>query len=175
MSTAQWILNIVLLAWVLTWNVGTRAVALRTFALPAVVVVAAAFAFLRDLPTAGNDPRLEIAGALIGLVLGGVSALLTRVERTAEGRLVVRAGLAFAALWVVVVAGRVAFAEWATHAGARSVGEFSVRHAITGADAWTAAFVLLALGMVLGRYLSTGLTVVRQARTTDTITSGGAA
>jgi hypothetical protein len=39
---------------------------------------------------------------------------------------------------VLVVVGRVAFVEWAAHGGARAVGEFSLRHDITGAAAWAA-------------------------------------
>ncbi len=50
-----------------------------------------------------------------------------------------------------MIAGRVVFAEWANGSGAQAVGRFSMEHAITGADAWTAAFVVMALGMVLAR------------------------
>ena len=35
-----------------------------------------------------------------------------------------------------------------------TVGMFSRDHAITGADAWTAAFVVMALGMVLARTIA---------------------
>ena len=161
MSTSQWLLNLALLAFVLGRNLGARAVAVRTFLLPAAVVAAAAAGFLRSVPTAGHDVRLEAAGALTGVALGVVSALLTQVEER-RGRLVVSAGVAFAALWVVVVGGRVAFAEWATHSGSRTVAEFSVRHQITGADAWTAAFVLMALAMVVARYAVTGWAVLRR-------------
>jgi hypothetical protein len=65
-----------------------------------------------------------------------------------------------------VIGGRVAFAEWATHTGARTVGEFSVRHQITGADAWTAAFVLMAVAMVVVRYAATALVAGARARRT---------
>jgi hypothetical protein len=156
MSTAQWILNLALLAWVLLRNVGTRPVTRATFLVPLLVVAVAVDVFLGDLPTAGNDLWLEMAGAATGLLLGVLAALLSRVDHR-EDVLVVRAGLAFAGLWVIVIGGRVAFAEWATHAGARSIGEFSMRHQITGADAWTAAFVLLAVAMVLARLVVTGV------------------
>jgi hypothetical protein len=170
MSTAQWLLNLALLAFVLGRNLGVRPVTTGTFLLPAVVVAAAAAGFLRDLPTSGNDVELEAAGAAAGLLLGVVSALLTRVE-VRRGRLVVSAGGAFAALWVLVVGGRVAFAEWATHSGGRAVAEFSVRHQITGADAWTAAFVLMALAMVVARYVVTGGVVLRAQRSSDLLAS----
>jgi hypothetical protein len=164
MSTAQWILNCTLLGWVLTRNLGTKPLTRGTFLVPAAVVAAGAWTFLRDVPTQGNDVRLELLGTGAGAVLGLVAAALTRV-RSSAGRVTVTAGAWFAALWVVVIGGRVAFAEWATHSGARTVGVFSMRHQITGADAWTVAFVLMALAMVLTRYLATALlaaTVVRR-------------
>jgi hypothetical protein len=175
MTTTQWILNLVLLAWVLSRNLGTRPVRRTTFVVPALLVALASAAYLRDVPTQGNDGRLELVGAVVGVGLGVLSALLTRVGRAPDGRLVVTAGAAFAALWVAVIGGRVAFAEWATHDGARAVGEFSMRHAITGAGAWTAAFVLLALGMVAGRYATTGVALARRSRETAVLTTGGAA
>jgi hypothetical protein len=169
MSTTQWILNMTLLGWVLARNLGTRPINRATFLVPLAVVAVAAAVFLRDVPTVGHDGQLELIGAGVGLLLGLASALLTKVHVRA-GELVVTAGTAFAALWVVVIGGRVAFAEWATHSGARTIGAFSVRHQITGADAWTAAFVLMALTMVAGRMLVTGAQVAR--RTTTAATAG---
>ena len=164
MSTTQWILNMTLLGWVLARNLGTRPVNRGTFLVPLAVVAVAAAVFLRHVPTLGHDGELELIGVAAGLALGVVSALLTRVHVRA-GTLVVTAGAAFAALWVLVIGGRVAFAEWATHSGARTIGTFSVQHQITGADAWTAAFVLMALAMVAGRLLVTGVQVARRTAT----------
>jgi hypothetical protein len=154
MSLSQWILNLGLLAWVLLRNLGTRPVQRSSFVTPLLVVAVGAIALLRDLPTAGQDLALEVVGALTGVALGVLATELTRFSHRGE-RLVVTAGTAFAALWVIVIGGRIAFAEWATGSGARAVGEFSMQHRITGADAWTAAFVLMALAMVLTRVATT--------------------
>jgi hypothetical protein len=150
MSTTQWILSIALLAWALLRNLGTREVTRATFLLPLVIVAAAASYFLVPLPTAGNDLGLVVAFGVVGVLFGVAAASATHLHHR-EGRLVARAGAGFAALWLVLIGGRIAFAEWATGAGAQSVGMFSRDHAITGADAWTAAFVLMALAMVLTR------------------------
>lgn len=165
MSTAQWILNLALLWWVLTRNLGTRAVTRATFGVPALVVAVVAATYLRDVPTLDHDAALELTGLAVGAALGLAAAGLTRVHRR-DGRLVVTAGAGFALLWLAVIGGRVAFAEWATHTGARTVGEFSVRHQITGADAWTAAFVLMAVAMVVVRYGATALVAGARARRT---------
>ena len=156
MSTTQWILNCTLLGWVLVRNVGTRPLDRSAFTVPLLVVAVAAGIFLRDVPTAGNDVALDVLFAATGLVLGLAATAVTQV-RPVDGRVVVTAGAAFAALWIVVIGGRIAFAEWATGAGSRTVGQFSRDHLITGADAWTAAFVLMALAMVLSRVVTTGL------------------
>ena len=173
MSTAQWILNGVLLAWVLLRNLGERRLRPALFVVPLLVVAVAAATFLRDLPTAGNDLTLELAGATAGLVLGTLATALTRLSRR-DGDLVVTAGLAFAALWVAVIGGRVLFAQWATHSGAATVGEFSLRHQITGADAWTAAFVLMALLMVLGRLATTAAWAAVHRRRPAAVSAGSA-
>lgn len=172
MSTAQWILNATLLVWVLTRNIGTRRVTALTFLVPLLVVAVAGGWFLRDVPTAGHDTTLELVGLGAGVLLGVGAAASTRMFRR-DGILVVRAGAGFAGLWIAVIAGRALFAEWATHGGARPVGEFSMRHQITGADAWTAAFVLMALAMVSAR-LVVLLAQVRthRAATTSLVEAG---
>ena len=164
MSTTQWILNLVLLGWVLTRNLGTRPVSRTTFVTPLVVVTAAAAVFLRHLPTAGHDLWLEGTGVAAGIVLGALTAALTRVRPRSDGAVVITAGAAFALVWVLAIGGRIAFAEWATGSGARTVAEFSMRHHITGADAWTAAFVLMALAMVLSRTAASGLSALAARR-----------
>jgi hypothetical protein len=163
MSTTQWILNIALLAWVLLRNLGTRPLDRAFVTIPLLVVGVAAGIFLRSVPTAGNDVFLDVVFAGAGVVLGAVATALTRV-RVEAGRLVVTAGAAFAALWIVVIGGRVLFAEWATGSGSRTIGRFSMEHLITGADAWTAAFVLMALAMVLSRVVTTGIRAAASRR-----------
>lgn len=170
MSTSQWILNFALLSWVLLRNLGNRSVGRGTYLVPLLVVAAAGGLFLRDLPTGGNDVVLEAVGGVAGLALGVLATGLTRMTRDGD-RTVVWAGPAFAGLWIAVIGGRASFAEWATHGGARSVGTFSVRHAITGADAWTAAFVLMALAMVLARVASTAARAHRQSAAAAILTA----
>jgi hypothetical protein len=164
MTTAQYLLNLGLLAFVLWANLGTRGVSRGRFVLPLLLVLVAGIAFLRDVPTAGNDVGLEVAGVAVGVALGLVAAALVRVDRDRTGRLVMRAGAAYAVLWVVVIGGRVLFAYGADHWFPAAIARFSIDHRITGADAWTAAFVLMALSMVLARVAASGLLTARAAR-----------
>lgn len=174
MSTTQWILNLALLGWVLIRNLGTHRVTGSTFLVPLTVIAAAGGWFLRDLPTTGHDVGLELVGVAAGVVLGTLAAVMTRMSRR-HGDLFVSAGTAFAAVWVTAIGGRMLFAQWATHSGARAVGEFSMRHQITGADAWTDAFVLMALTMVAVRLVTTALQVLAHRSTSAAMAEAGAA
>ncbi len=167
MSTTQWILSIVLLAWALLRNVGTREVTRTTYLVPIVLVVVAAGFFLLPLPTAGNDLDLVVAFGFVGVLFGLAASAGTRLGHR-DGRLVATAGAGFASLWLVMIGGRIAFAEWANGTGARAVGTFSMDHAITGADAWTAALVVMALGMVLTRTVALALRARRIQTQPDT-------
>jgi hypothetical protein len=157
MTTAEWILNCTLLGWVLLRNLGTRPVTRSTYLVPLAVVAVAAGIYLRDIPGDGNDHLLELAGIGAGVVFGFAATACTRLVHDGSGRLLARAGFAFAAVWVIAIGGRIAFAELATHSWGPAVARFSVAHQITGADAWRTAFVLMALVMVLTRVAATVL------------------
>jgi hypothetical protein len=164
MTTAEWILNCSLLGWVLLRNLGTRPVTRSTYLVPLVVVAVAAGVYLRAIPGEGNDHLLELAGIGAGVVFGLAATASTRLLRDGSGRLLARAGVAFAAVWVIAIGGRIAFAELATHSWGPAVARFSIAHQITGADAWRAAFVLMALVMVLTRVAATAVAAARSRR-----------
>ncbi len=164
MTTSQYILNLGLLGYILYGNVGTKTLTRQRFLLPLVLVVMAGAIFLRDMPGLGNDTQLEIVGAVAGALLGVGAAALVRVRRATDGRLVATAGAGFAALWIAVIGGRMLFAYGADHWFGESIARFSMTHQITGADAWTAAFVLMALTMVVTRVAVTAAVAARTPR-----------
>ncbi|HTY72293.1 MAG TPA: hypothetical protein VMI11_07685 [Actinomycetes bacterium] len=166
MSTTQYLLNAGLLAFVLWANLGTRTVTRTRFTMPLLIVAVAAYAYLRDVPSLGNDRALDLVGVAVGAALGLLAAALVRVEREPNGRLVMSAGRAYAALWVAVIGGRVLFAYGADHWYPQAIARFSMEHRITGADAWTAAFVLMALTMVVVRVAASGVRTLYVARRT---------
>ena len=160
MSTTQWILNLGLLGWVLLRNLGSKPVTRATFAVPLLIVAVAAAVFLTDIPTIGNDVPLEVLGAAAGAALGVAATGLTRIRRTGSGA-VITAGAAFAALWITVIGGRIAFAQCATGPGGRAVGEFSMQHHSPAPTPGPQRFVLMALTMVLARAASTMVVIHR--------------
>ena len=62
-----------------------------------------------------------------------------------------RAGWLAAGLWITGVGARMAFVFAATHGAGPAIGHFSITHQITGAGAWAAALVMMALADVLTR------------------------
>lgn len=124
---------------------------LRSLVLPLVAVAAAAAHYLKSVPTAGNDVALDIALGAVGLALGVLCGLGTRITRDAQGHQVAKAGFAAAALWILGMIARNAFVYEAEHGGAHAITDFSRTHLITGAAAWTAALLLMALVQVVAR------------------------
>ena len=155
MTPTEYLLNAAILVFVLYSNLGTHVFGRRQFLRPILLSVGIGSTFLGTIPAAGNDRVLEAAGLIAGLTLGVLSALLVRVRRTDTG-VTTTAGAGFAALWIAAIGGRIAFAYGSDHWFAGSIVSFSRTHDITSADAWTSAFVLMAISMVLARVLVTG-------------------
>lgn len=155
MTTAQWLLNIGLLLFILATNLGTRPVTRRRLALPLLLAAVAGVLLLSNVPTRGNDVALDVIGAGAGVALGILAALLMPVQRRADGTVTSKAGVLYALLWLLVIGGRIAFAESANGWAAAGIRNFSISNTITGADAWTAAFVIMALSMVAARVITT--------------------
>jgi hypothetical protein len=152
MTTTDYLISAVLVLLVIPQLRGMR-IGLRSLLLPLVAVGAAAAYYLKSIPTSGHDVTLDLALGAVGLALGVLCGLSTRVFRDKEGFLVSKAGIAAAALWIVGMAARTAFAYEANHGAAHAVYTFSVNNQITGSDAWTAALVLMALVQVIARLI----------------------
>lgn len=161
MSLIQYLLNAALLVLVLGTNLGRRVATPRRLLFPVALVAVAAMVLLRSVPTAGNDVQLELAGVAAGVAAGALAGTVMSVERVGARAWTV-AGVTYASIWVVAIGGRMLFAAAATGPFATGIGLYSMRHQITGADAWTAAFVLMALTMVLTRVAVTTLKLHRQ-------------
>jgi hypothetical protein len=152
MTLAELAINLALLVAVVFTQIGRRVVTRRRFTIPLIIVGVAALEYLRNVPTAGHDVPFYVIGAAAGAGFAFLASLFVRVEREPSGDIVARTGAMYAMIWLVVVGGRIAFAEAATHTSfGHTVGSFSRTESITGASAWQAMFVLMALAMVVTR------------------------
>ena len=157
MSVEDYALNLLLVAVVIRQIRGKKLTVLGLL-WPVGLVALAAAKYLRSIPTAGNDLALVLGGALVGAALGTLCAVFTRIHRLPDDTLLAKATGVAAALWIVGVGARMGFALFAEDGGGPAIGRFSTAHHITGAAAWTACLILMALAEVVGR---TGVLALR--------------
>ena len=150
MTATDWIIDAALILIVFRQLREQRLTA-RTVLLPVALMSWAGFTYLHSLPTAGNDLVLIGALAGIGVVFGLFGGLLTRV-RLRDGNVYLKATVSAAALWVISMGFRMAFAVWSSYgSGVSHIASFSVAHDITSGQAWVAALILMAFGEVIVR------------------------
>jgi len=151
MSLTDYLTDSILVLLVLR-QIRTSRYTVRAMVLPLVIVAIVGKSYLHGIPTSGNSLGLVVLLTAFGLFLGSFSGLATKVWSDGGQYALIKAGAVSAALWVIGMGGRMTFAIWAsTHGGETALAHFSIAHDITGANSWTAALVLMALGEVLSR------------------------
>src|SRR5438270_893984 len=83
-----------------------------------------------------------------GAVLEAGAGVLTQIRRLPDDRLLAKATIPAALLWVAGTGARMEFAVFAENGGAAAIARFSTANRITGAAAWTACLLLMALAEV---------------------------
>jgi hypothetical protein len=150
MNLTDYVLDISLIALVLIQIRGRR-ITVHNLIPPVLISGWAAVNYLHGIPTAGNDLVLVGLAAGLGITLGALCGLFTRVDTDHDGRPVAKAGLIAAVLWVAGVGTRLAFQLYVSHGGASAIARFSASHSITSVEAWVAALILMAVGEALTR------------------------
>ena len=160
MSAEGYLLNLLLVAAVILQLRGRRLTAVGLL-WPVAAVAAAGVKCLGDVPTSGNDLAFILSGGLLGGLLGCLCGVFTEVRPGPTGAVIAQATGLAAVFWVLGMGCRIAFELYAQHGGGPAIARFSSRHAISGAGAWTACLVLMALAEVLGRTLLLALRAYR--------------
>ncbi len=172
MSTTDYLIDILLIV-VIFRQVRPHQLTPRAALLPILLLIVAGVIYLRPPFTlGGNDLALIVILALAGIVLGALSGAGDTVWRDGGGILLFRAGVLSVIAWLVGMGFRLGFAYYAYHSGGPSIASFSIRHDITGAQIWTTALFLMAVGQVLARLGVLQLRRVRAAGTPATATAG---
>jgi hypothetical protein len=79
--------------------------------------------FFKGAASSGRGLLLEVAGLVVGLAFGVLAATQIRVTSDGPaGGAVSQAGLPYAAIWVVITAGRIYFTYGASHVFGRQLG-----------------------------------------------------
>lgn len=142
MTTSEYLLNAAFVLLVLR-QARERQLDRRSVIMPLVLMAFVGAQYLHTVPTTGNDLLFIVLLAAVGLALGVLGGLATRV-RAEGGVALARVGWVAGGLLVAGIGSRMAFAFAIGHGLEPAVHGFSIAHQI-GAAAWPAAFVLMAL------------------------------
>jgi hypothetical protein len=149
-STTDYIVDILLIVVILR-QLRPSEVSLKTAIVPIAIMVWAGFHYLHGFKVGGNDVLLMVVLTVSGIALGTLSGFTTQVWDH-SGHVLARVGAAAIVFWVIGMGFRFAFAVYASSSsGDAAIGRFSAHHAITSAQAWTTALVLMAFGEVVAR------------------------
>lgn len=169
MDASVWIVNFAVLAVVLESDLGRRKVSAFRVLRPVLTAALVVPFFAGEGATGGDGLLLEIGGATAGLLLGLlVSMLMPVYADSAKGRPCARsrAGIGYAAAWIVVIGARMFFSYGSDHLYGPELGRWMAAHDIS-AGALTDSLIFMAVIMTLTR---TGLLHTRAraalARTT---------
>jgi hypothetical protein len=150
----DYLLDAVLLATIFFQFKGRR-LTVRNLAFPVAIVVYFLVAYLKGVPTAGNDLYLIGGGVALGLIFGVGAGAFTLVYRGEKG-IYAKAGPLAAVFWTVGVVLRTAFSLYATDGGAsadRNIGHLMRSWNITTSNAIVACLLLMVLVEVGSRQL----------------------
>ena len=162
MNAVDYILDAVLVATIFVQFRGRRLTP-RNLILPVAIVVYFLVAYLKGVPTAGNDLYLVAGGVALGLVFGVGAGVFTRVYPTERG-IYAKAGPLAAVFWTVGVVLRTAFSLYVSDGGPGA--DRTIAHAmrtlnITASKAIVACLLLMVLVEVGSRQLIVGARYVR--------------
>jgi hypothetical protein len=162
MNALDYILDAVLVATVFLQFRGRRLTP-RNLLFPVAIVIYFLAAYLKGVPTAGNDLYLVVGGVVLGLVFGVGAGAFTKVF-TGEKGIYAKAGPLAATFWTVGVVLRTAFSLYATDGGPsadRTIGHAMHTLNITSSNAIVACLLLMVLVEVGSRQLIVGARYLR--------------
>lgn len=151
MDASVLILNLVVLAVVLTADLGHRKVTVFRLARPLIAAAVIIPFFITAGSVSGRGLGLEIVGALVGLAIGAGAAALITVRRSSEtGQVTSWAGTGYALVWIAVTAARLGFTYGASHLFGKQLGEWMMTNRIS-VGALTDGLILFSILMLVGR------------------------
>jgi hypothetical protein len=148
MPASVWIINLVVLGAVLQADLGRRKVSRFRLIRPIILVAIVIAIYWKGVGSGSGSFWFELGLTALGVALGVAAGTIFRLFRSADGVSFSQAGRAYAALWVAVVAARLAFVYTTYHSS--SLDRWLGTHRIS-ADAVTAALLFMAAAMVLAR------------------------
>jgi hypothetical protein len=148
------IINAVVLAAVLEADIGShRKITWIRILRPLIMAGAIVPIYLKGFAHSTDGFLLALILCLVGISLGLVAISLMGVYRSSQtGKPVTRAGVGYAALWILVIGARASFSYGSVHWFGPQLGSWMAHHSISS-NALTDGLILMAVGMLVTRTL----------------------
>lgn len=150
MITASWISTIIIFLAMAFTSFGRRQFRMIRLIIPIVILAFVGQQYLHDIPTSGNNLLVIVGAGIVGLILGGMMLLMTKLDHDPKtNTLYTVSGIGTIAIWVFAFALRISTIEWVTH-HPKEYYLYSTQH---GLDVMVIApaFICMAAMMILVR------------------------
>jgi hypothetical protein len=149
-NSAYW-LNLIVLAAVLQSDIGRHRVTWFRVLRPAVTALILVPFFFKGASGSGNGLALEIAGTVVGLLLGYLASLPMSFEwDPAKQRAYSRGGWAFFLAWAALTGAKLLYSYGAIHWYGHAMGRLMYQNHISE-EALRAAFIFLSIASAISR------------------------
>jgi hypothetical protein len=151
MPTSIWMVNLFVLGVVLQADLGQRKVSWLRMLRPLAAGLLIVPLFVQSPQSSGDGLFFEVIAAVAGVLLGTIAGFgFMRVGVDAGGRLISKAGIAYAAFWILVIGARILFSYGAYNWYGQALGQWMFSNQIT-VDGLTDGLIFLALAMAFSR------------------------